>query len=181
MCINMNKIFVVAGLLSSHFLFASGEGLVTRVNAAGGLLITSDSIALPQLNAQIIAFVNSKMKKRVGRGECWDLAAEALNAAGAKWNGKLIYGRLLDLKKDTLLPGDIIQFEGVKIKFEKNGVKYKELINHHTGIVYEMKAPKQFMLANQNTSQFGKKVGLTFIDLAEITQGKYFIYRAVNR
>jgi len=140
-----------------------------------GAAINADS--LPELNRKIIAFVDSKMKKKVGRGECWDLAAEALNNAGAKWNGKLKYGRLLDLKKDSILPGDVIQFEGVKIKYEEEGARYKEVLNHHTGIIYTVKGPKQFDMANQNTAQHGRKVGLSYIDLDLVTTGRYFIYR----
>ncbi|MCX6274176.1 MAG: hypothetical protein NTV09_03100 [Bacteroidetes bacterium] len=140
--------------------------------------INADS--LPELNRKIIAFVDSKMKKKVGRGECWDLAAFALNEAGASWNGKLKFGRLLDPKTETVLPGDIIQFEGVKIKFEKGGTKYKEILNHHTGIIYSVISPMQFDLANQNTAQYGRKVGLSFIDLEQVTSGRYFIYRPVR-
>jgi hypothetical protein len=140
----------------------------------------SGNDTLPALNQKILAFVDTKMKKKVGRGECWDLAAEALNASGAKWNGKLKYGRLLDLKKETILPGDIIQFEGVKIKFEEGNAKYTELLKHHTGIVYSLKGEKQFDMANQNTEQYGRKVAVTFIDLDQVTTGRYFIYRPEN-
>ncbi len=138
-------------------------------------LASSDS--LPELNQKIIAFVNSKMKKKVGRGECWDLAAFALNDAGAAWNGKLKFGRLLDPQTETVLPGDIIQFEGVKIKYEKAGAKYKEVLNHHTGIIYVVRGDNRYDIANQNTSQYGRKVGISFIDLNLVTTGKYFIYR----
>ena len=136
--------------------------------------------SLPPLNQKIIAFTDSKMKKKVGRGECWDLAAEALNAAGAKWNGKFKYGRLLDLDKEPMLPGDLIQFEGVKIKYEKNGARYKEILNHHTGIIYSVKGDRQFEMANQNTAQHGRKVGLSYIDLNQVFTGRYFIYRPEN-
>lgn len=138
-------------------------------------LASSDS--LPELNQKILAFVNSKMKKKVGRGECWDLAAFALNDAGATWNGKLKFGRLLDLQTETVLPGDIIQFEGVKIRYEKAGAKYKETLNHHTGIIYKVTGDKRFDMANQNTSQHGRKVAISTIDLNHVIAGKYFIYR----
>ncbi|MEO8086352.1 MAG: hypothetical protein ABI763_06010, partial [Bacteroidota bacterium] len=121
----------------------------------GGRSTMSSAFAIdsiPGLNQQILAFVDLKMNKKVGRGECWDLAAEALNTAGAKWNGKLKYGRLLNLKTDSILPGDIIQFEGVKIQYEKGGAKYKMIINHHTGVIYNMKSTRQFDMANQNTA-----------------------------
>jgi hypothetical protein len=138
---------------------------------------TTTSDTLPELNQKIISFVDSKMKKKVGRGECWDLAAEALNIAGAKWNGKLKFGRLLDLKKEGIIPGDIIQFEGVKIKYEQGGARYREILNHHTGIIYTVKGSTQFEMANQNTAQHGRKVGLSYIDLDQVTSGRYFIYR----
>lgn len=158
-------------LLKKLFVLLLVTGLI-HPNIASA---ASDS--LPDLNQKIIAFVDSKMKKKVGRGECWDLAAFALNEAGATWNGKLKFGRLLDLKTETVLPGDIIQFEGVKIKFEKDGMKYKQVFGHHTGIIYTVKNPLQFEIANQNTSQHGKKVSLTSVNLGDVTSGRYFIYR----
>lgn len=136
-----------------------------------------DNDSIPLLNRKIIAFVDSKMKKKVGRGECWDLAAEALNSSGAKWDGKLKFGRLLDLKQESILPGDIIQFEGVKIKFETANARYTQLLKHHTGIIYTVKGAKQFDMANQNTEQFGRKVAITYIDLEQVTTGRYLIYR----
>jgi len=132
--------------------------------------------SLPDLNREIISFVDSKMKKKVGRGECWDLAAEALKATNAKWNGKLQFGRKLE-KEEAILPGDIIQFEGVKIKYEKGSVRYTQVLKHHTGIVYEMKGANQFDMANQNTAEHGRKVTLTFIDLEQMVSGKVYIYR----
>jgi len=140
---------------------------------------SSLSDSLPPLNSSILSFVDSKMKKKVGRGECWDLAAEALNSAGAKWNGKFQFGRKLE-KDEAFLPGDIIQFEGVKIKHEEGNVRFTQVMKHHTGIIYSLKGPKQFDMANQNTEEHGKKVTLSFIDLGNIVSGHYFIYRPVN-
>jgi hypothetical protein len=142
-----------------------------------GCLAIPDS--LPDLNSTIISFVNSKMHKKVGRGECWDLAAEALNATGAKWDGKFHFGRKLE-KDEVILPGDIIQFEGVKIKFEEGKAKYTEVMKHHTGIVYSMKGQRSFDMANQNTSAHGRKVAITFIDLDQVTSGNVSIYRPVR-
>ena|SRR5688572_10715308 len=132
--------------------------------------------SIPALNREIIAFVDSRMKKKVGRGECWDLAAEALNASNAKWNGKFQFGRKLN-HDEEILPGDIIQFEGVKIKFQEGNARITQVLKHHTGIVYTMKGKQQFDMANQNTAEHGKKVALTFIDLEQVISGKYFIYR----
>src|SRR4051812_49312904 len=65
----------------------------------------------PELNKKIIDFVNSKMNKTVGRGECWDLAAQALNTTGASWDKNFGFGKEIHLKKDCIYPGDIMQFE----------------------------------------------------------------------
>jgi len=145
----------------------------------GETRFTSALDSLPELNREIISFVNSKMNKKVGRGECWDLAAEALNATGAQWNGKLQFGRKLE-KGEPLLPGDIIQFEGVKIKYRETNARYTQVMKHHTGIIHSLKGSKQFDMANQNTEEHGKKVSITYVDLEQITAGHYFIYRPVS-
>ena len=49
--------------------------------------LTTDCNEILPLNQQIIEFVNSKMNKKVGKGECWDLANEALTLVQAKWDG----------------------------------------------------------------------------------------------
>ena len=71
-------------------------------------VVQNDS--LPFLNKEIIEFTTSKIGKKVGSGECWDLAAEALDYAGAKWKRSYVYGRKVDLSEEKVLPGDIIQF-----------------------------------------------------------------------
>ena len=65
---------------------------------------TCDSV--PELNKKIIAFVKTKLNKKVGRGECWDLAAEALNSTQAKWDGNYVFGKEVNYKKDCVYPGD---------------------------------------------------------------------------
>jgi len=69
---------------------------------------------IPELNQKIIKFVDSKMGKKVGRGECWDLAADALKLVGAKWDGNYKFGIKINPKEECVFPGDIIQFEGVR-------------------------------------------------------------------
>jgi len=148
--------------------------LISQWSAISPAHAASDS--LPEINKEIIAFVDSRMNKKVGRGECWDLAAEALNASGAKWDGKLNFGRKLG-EGEQIFPGDIIQFEGAKIKTQDGNVRYTQVLKHHTGIVYSMKGQRSFDMANQNTAEHGKKVAITFIDLDQLTSGKISIYR----
>jgi len=134
----------------------------------------------PELNKKIIEFVDSKMKKRVGRGECWDLAAEALQLINAKWNGKYKYGKEVFYESECIFQGDIIQFEGVTVKYMKDGFFYKEKMAHHTAIIHEVKDKGNFVLAHQNTRFSGRKVGLSTLELKNITKGKFKIYRPIK-
>ena len=139
--------------------------------------LTTDCNETLQLNQQIIGFVNSNMNKKVGKGECWDLANEALTLVQAKWDGNLKFGRKLDYKKECIYPGDIIQFEKVKVKYTENKVTYQEAMPHHTAIIYEVKGTGDFVLAHQNTAYTGRKVGTSSLNLMNVTGGKINIYR----
>lgn len=132
---------------------------------------------LPVLNQRVVEFVHAHMGERVDRGECWDLAAFALNEAGAKWNGKLQYGRLLDPKKEQVLPGDIIQLEGVEFKWWEGDATNVITMPHHTAIVYEVKSSGNYLVAHQNMQGIGRKVGLGTIVLEHRSKGKIMIYR----
>ena len=91
--------------------------------------VPTDSIgcdSIPELNLGVVHFVNSNMKKKVGRGECWDVAAEALNLLDATWDHSYVFGQEVDYQTQCIYPGDIIQFEGVTVKYDKNGIHYTE-------------------------------------------------------
>lgn len=131
----------------------------------------------PELNQKVIAFVKTKIKRKVGTGECWDLAAEALNSLNARWDGKYRFGNPVDPKTECIYPGDIVQFEGVIVKYQQGNMRYEENMSHHTAIIYEVKEKDVFTLAHQNIGTSGRKVGLTTLDLKNITRGKFQIYR----
>ncbi len=134
----------------------------------------------PEINKQIIAFVRSQLNKKVGTGECWDLAAEALNKVGATWDGKYLFGKVIDHKKNCVYEGDIMQFEGVELKYEKDKTIYFEKLEHHTAIVFEVKDKGSYVIADQNTGFSGKKVGTHAIELSSITKGKFKIFRPIK-
>ena len=136
--------------------------------------------SIPSLNKKIIDFVKTKIGKKVGKGECWDVAAEALNTSGAKWDGNYKFGKEINYKTDCVYPGDIIQFEGVTVKYEIDKKKFSESMAHHTAIIYEVKGKEEFILADQNTGRSGRKVGLSPIEFKNITKGKFKIFRPVN-
>lgn len=130
----------------------------------------------PLINKKIIEFVNSNLNKKVGRGECWDLAAQALNTNNAKWDRRLNYGNKVDYKSECIYPGDIIQLERVYIEEKVDGGTFKSEIPHHTAIIYEVKSPGQFIIAHQNYNN-KKKVVLTPLNMGNIKRGKAMIYR----
>ena len=67
------------------------------------------------VNQKIVSFCNNHINKKVGKGECWDLAKEALDFANAKWTPPYNFGKIISPKKEVVLSGDIIQFEKVKL------------------------------------------------------------------
>lgn len=132
---------------------------------------------LPPLNQKIINFVKENMNKTVDRGECWDLAAVPLDKFNAKWDGKFVYGKPLDPDKDIILPGDIIQFFNVVFEYKKNDFIYKETMIQHTAIVYKVLKKKEYEIAHQNTSDWGRVVKTSVINLQDLKVGKIYFYR----
>ena len=121
---------------------------------------------------KILAFCETNEGKKVGKGECWDLAKEALNQAEAVWTPPYEFGTALT-EKEVLIAGDILQFE--KVKIESPDGSWKEL-PHHTAIVYKVIEKNKFIIAEQNAN--GKRfVIFSEIDLSHITRGKYTAYR----
>lgn len=137
-------------------------------------LAQCDSISL--LNQAVLKYATSNMNKKVGRGECWDLAKYALDEAGASWNGAYVFGRKLK-EGECLMPGDLIQFEKVKVKYKNGKQTFTEAMPHHTAIIYKVTNSDEVMLIHQNTAYSGRKVGTSNLRFSTIISGKYFIYR----
>lgn len=140
---------------------------------------------LPELNSKIITYVDSVMGKKVDRGECWDLAAGALAYSGAYFDRSsmktvTIYGRKLNPKKEEVIPGDLIQFENIEMKWTEGNTTYSAAMGQHTAIVYKVNASGDFEIAHQNTSDWGKKVGVSNFNLNHVTKGKVMIYRPIK-
>lgn len=142
------------------------------------VVVNCDTV--PDLNREIVELTRKQIGKTVARGECWDLAALVLNTTGASWDKKYEYGRRVDPSRECIYPGDLMQFEGVQIKYQKGNAVYTETMAHHTAVISEVKARGVFMIAHQNTGAFGRKVGISELDLTTILKGKYYIYRPVR-
>ncbi|MBU2912794.1 hypothetical protein [Reichenbachiella agariperforans] len=149
------------------------------------LISLSLQTELPELNQKIVRYVDSVMGTKVDRGECWDLAAGALKYSGAYFDRSSmktisIYGRKLNPKKEDILPGDLIQFENVEMKWKDGNTTYSATMAQHTAIVYQVNEPMNYEIAHQNTGEWGKKVGVSNFRLDQVTKGKVMIYRPVK-
>jgi len=140
--------------------------------------------SLPVVNARIVAFVRGHMGEQVGRGECWDLAAAALNAAGAKWDGDHGFGRRVDRANERVLPGDIIQFERVEFRWEEGREVRTIRMPHHIAVVLDVEdeasgaEPRDaYLIAQQNTQETGRTTGTGHLVLSRRTKGRILFYR----
>ena len=74
------------------------------------LFIISNSFAqknIPELNKSIVEYVKSVEGKKVDRGECWDLANQALKRVNADCDKIYVYGNSVNPEKDQIFPGDL--------------------------------------------------------------------------
>ena len=150
------------------------------------LLVTfiSTPQELPPLNQKVVEYVNSVRGKRVDRGECWDLAFRALEYSGSYFDRSSkktinVYGRLIDPDKEDVLPGDLMQFEGVKMQWKIRYTTFSAEMQHHTAIVHSVNGPGDYQIAHQNTQQWGKRVDINQFKMDRVTKGKIFIYRPI--
>lgn len=132
---------------------------------------------IPELNQKILLFVEQHIGKKVGRGECWDLAQIPLNEIGATWDQKYAFGKKLNPTKEKILPGDIIRFEKVIIEYKEGNKKITENYHHHTAIIYEVLEKGMYKIAQQNTEK-GKKVTINILNTNFQKKGKLIFYRA---
>ncbi len=141
---------------------------------------------LPPLNAKIVEYVDKVRGTRVDRGECWDLAFRALEYSGAYFDRSTkrtinIYGRLLDPDTEEILPGDLMQFEGVKLEWKMDQyTTYRAEMAHHTAIIHSVNGPGDYQIAHQNTQQWGKRVDINQFKMDRVTKGRIMIYRPVK-
>lgn len=132
---------------------------------------------IPELNKEIVKYVKSVTGKKVDRGECWDLANQALIRVGADWDRAYVYGNRINPLKDQVFPGDLVQFENVKVQYTEGNTTYTEVMTHHTAIVYKVIDQGIYEIAHQNTQFSGRKVGISTLNLNHIVKGQTYFYR----
>ena len=131
---------------------------------------------IPATNKKIIEYVNSVIGKKVDRGECWDLANAALNYANANWEAPFKFGKLVDYKKEEILPGDIIHINNLSMesKVENSVTRWK--MSEHTAILFEVKGEGKVMIAEQNVNKI-RKVMINEWNLNDVKSGKMQFFR----
>ena len=176
--------YIYFGITTLGFsLLISSFTLLPKINATqknntAYRTVLDDTI--PALNKGILTFVNLHLHKTVGSGECWDLAAIPLRDLHAKWDRQYVFGKLLRPSRDSVLPGDIIQFDGVVITNQIGNATTTSYLTQHTAIIYKVLGSLKYVLAQQNTSDFGRTVSLGEIDLTHLVKGRFMIYRPVE-
>ena len=132
------------------------------------------------LSHKVAAFARASVGKKLGRGQCTDLAYAALKAHGGAYSG-LTFGRKIDPKKEAIQPGDIIQFKSARIEWKKGNRWGKIWLGtpDHTAIVTSASGlTVEFAHQNHNHNPH---VSLLTINLNEISSGHYTIYRPVKK
>jgi hypothetical protein len=131
---------------------------------------------LPPTNAKIVEYVTSVVGKKVGRGECWDLANEALTYANAKWEFPTTFGKPIDYKKETILAGDLIQIRNVVMESRTDTSLVRWKMVEHTAIVFASEENGRIRIAEQNVNGV-RKVILSNWNLNDVKSGKLQFYR----
>lgn len=143
-------------------------------NSSNGQASSATAAAVsPTYNPKILQFAVQNLGKQVGNGQCWTLAADALEYAGAKPANEYVFGE--EILARSALPGDILQFESARFV----GADYWMQMGypHHTAILYAVAGTRMIVL-NQNVNGT-MIVQPTVIDLADLRSGTITFYRAL--
>jgi len=172
-----NYTIALSGSQQSNSLSYQGMAFFTHtVNK----VLPSNLLRL-ELNGKIVEFVNRVMGTTVGRGECWDLAQQALDQNLADWARPTRFGFPLNPETDEIKVGDIVQFRNLKITGQlPGGVMRFEALGSpdHTAVIYKVLGNKRYTLAHQNVRGI-RRVIKGDINLANVTSGNYWVYRPV--
>ena len=132
----------------------------------------------PELNVRVANFAVQNLGGKVGNGECWTLAAEALKAAGAQPASGYNFGRLLP-QNETWMPGDIIQFNNCQFVDVQPHRRSTITVGapNHTAIVYALKDGLVTIL--QQNVNGDKHVQTGVLNFSEMVSGTLQVYRPV--
>lgn len=177
-------------------------GLTIAVLAALTRLSVGADKAEDELGVMVVKFARGQLGRKVGDGQCANLAVIALKTAGAKdthdfgisgLDRDYRWGTLIEKHEDAQ-PGDIVQFRKVKIvikteiKTDKGTLTRVETHQypHHTSIIARNLGKGKFKVLEQNAGPFKsvverQKVQENDLVLSHVTEGKVWIYRPVKK
>jgi hypothetical protein len=161
-----------------------------RQSSLPGDLHTADT---PPLNQAILNFARRKFGAKVEKGTCYDLAAAAYQAAGARldppggMNEDYVWGQAVGTftpgqfsDSGNLIPGDVFQFRDAHLSYDYKASHFTANYAHHTAIVNSVNGTVVEIL-EQHTSQgkSGRRLFVTkrVIDLSGLDQGTVRAYR----
>lgn len=163
---------------------------------------------MAEITAAVLRYAKQNLGRRIGRGECWDLADKALEESGGKCshdygkvtpNANYVWGTLVSLANAK--SGDIIQYRNftwTRRVTQKDG-SWEESSGeypHHTAILNGKKgnSPSCWHVYEQNWPANVKKVQLNTVFLkagtfrmtnqASVTiklTGRFWIYRPQSK
>jgi hypothetical protein len=138
------------------------------------LIAEAPAQSTSDVHTRIVEYTLSKEGKRIKRGECWDLVAEALDYAGANWQRPRGFGEKVDYEQEPILPGDIIEFR--KARFERPDGRSGYEMPEHFAVIVEVPGPGRYLIGHQNYNG-RKRVGFAEVDMAHKKRGRVTIYR----
>ncbi len=128
-----------------------------------------------EIQREVVNFAADSIGKKIGRGECWDLADQALRAAGAEPPKGYTFGDRIPLSE--IQPGDILQFTSAR--FDEPGYWTIMGMPNHTAVVHAVGDTRAFIL-QQNFD--GKRYVTTYdLNLNNQTSGLIEAFRPVPR
>jgi len=126
------------------------------------------------LSAAIVVYSDGVIGESIGRGECWDFVAEALDVAGADWERPRDFGRVLDWKNEDLQAGDVLYYR--KSFFRSPDKKKSAYFFKHFGLVYETGEDKSIKMVHQNYAD-NRTVHFSELNLNHLVSGTFEVFR----
>lgn len=138
----------------------------------------SPTAQAPTLGEAVAAFAEAHTGRKVGTGECWDLAQQALNKAGARWDGRHGFGDAVEVA--DVQRGDVVQFDNVLIERRSPERLEQDRMGPHTAVVLAVEGPGRYLLAHQNFGKAGRKVSRYALVMDDVKRGTVSFFRPVR-
>jgi hypothetical protein len=148
-------------------------------------------------SARLVQFCRSYLGRRLGNGECSEVAVYGLPAAGAELDFDNPWGRFVcqytavdgrptvqvpssqKSRKPDVRPGDLIQYEGVLFEsYPETGYSFREY-PHHTSVVERVSSDGLTLIMLEQNVMGAKYVQRTRLFLPEMTAGTMRVTRPI--